>query len=61
MMYGVPHDLGGTAGGWTISADGSHVELTGGLCDAAKTGRFSRLTFEFGCKDIPTIPPSHVM
>jgi uncharacterized protein YegL len=56
----VAHDLGG-AGGWTISGDGSHVELTGGLCDHAKSGFFATLTFKFGCKDIPPIPPSHVM
>jgi hypothetical protein len=56
----VPHDLGGTAGGWTISADGSHVELTAGLCNSAKTGVFSKLTFQFGCKSIPPIPPDHV-
>jgi hypothetical protein len=36
-------DLGGTAGGWTVSADGSHVDLTGGLCDGAKAGRFASL------------------
>jgi hypothetical protein len=56
----VPHDLGGMAGGWTISADGSHVELTAGLCNSAKTGIFSRLTFEFGCKSIPPIPVEHI-
>ncbi len=56
----VPHDLG-SSGGWTISADGSHVELVGGLCTSAMGGTFSKLTFEFGCKDIPPLPPSHVM
>jgi hypothetical protein len=60
MEEAVPHDLGGTAGTWTISADGSHVDLTGGLCDGAKAGHFATLTFKFGCKDIPPIPPEHV-
>jgi hypothetical protein len=60
MLEDVPHDLGGTAGGWTISADGSHVDITGSLCDSAKGGKFSKLTFEFGCKDIPPIPVAHV-
>jgi uncharacterized protein YegL len=55
----VPHDLG-ASGSWTISADGSHVELVGGVCNSAKSGTFSKLTFQFGCKDIPPIPPSHV-
>ncbi|MFI5307086.1 MAG: hypothetical protein ACHQ53_07035, partial [Polyangiales bacterium] len=50
MLEMVPHDLGGTAGGWTISADGSHVDLTGGVCNSAKAGTFSQLTFQFGCK-----------
>ncbi len=60
VLENVPHDLG-TAGGWTISPDGSHVELTGGLCNSAKNGTFTKLTFQFGCKDIPPIEPSHVM
>jgi hypothetical protein len=60
MLENVPHDLGGTAGGWTISADGSHVDISGPLCDSAKSGKFTKLTFQFGCKDIPPIPPSHV-
>jgi len=59
MQEDVPHDLG-SSGGWTITPDGTHVELVGGLCNSAKTGRFAKLTFEFGCKDIPPIPPSHV-
>jgi hypothetical protein len=61
MLENVPHDLGGTAGGWTITPDGAHVELTGGLCNSAKSGTFTKLTFQFGCKDIPPIPPAHVM
>jgi hypothetical protein len=54
----VPHDLG-AAGGWTISADGSRVELKGGVCDSAESGRFLKLSFKVGCKGIPPIPPSH--
>lgn len=54
--YGVAHDLGNGAG-WTITPDGSLVELTGALCDDAKGGRFSKLEFKFGCIDIPQLPP----
>lgn len=47
----------GNNGGWTISADGVNVELTGALCDDAKAGRFESITFEYGCKDVPPPPP----
>ncbi|HKU38749.1 MAG TPA: vWA domain-containing protein [Polyangiales bacterium] len=43
--------------GWTISADGTHVELTGRLCEDARGGRFQSITFEYGCKDLPELPP----
>jgi hypothetical protein len=43
--------------GWTISADGTHVEITGKLCEDAKAGRFHSITFEYGCKDLPELPP----
>lgn len=56
MELGVAHDLGNGAG-WTITPDGSLVELTGALCDDAKGGRFSKLEFKFGCVDIPQLPP----
>lgn len=56
----VPHDLG-VAGGWTIDADGANVKLFGAVCDAARSGKFARLTFEFGCVDVPTIPAAHVL
>ena len=52
----VDHMLGPNAG-WTISADGSQVEITGLLCDDAKSGRFSSITFEYGCKDQMPPPP----
>lgn len=43
--------------GWSITADGTHVEITGKLCDDAKAGRFQSITFEYGCKDLPELPP----
>jgi len=52
----VEHMLSPTAG-WTISGDGVNVELTGSLCDDAKSGRFASITFEYGCKDVPPPPP----
>jgi len=55
----VPHDAG-TNASWTISDDGTQVEITGGLCDDAKGGRFDAITFEYGCPDVPpppTLPP----
>jgi hypothetical protein len=59
MRLNVPHDAGAGAG-WTISADGAQVEITGALCDDAMSGRFNTITFEFGCPDVPpppTLPP----
>jgi hypothetical protein len=55
----VPHDLG-NGGGWTVSADGRHVELVGSVCDDAKGGRFETVKFEYGCKDLPPLPPEPV-
>jgi hypothetical protein len=43
--------------GWTITPDGTHVEITGKLCDDAKAGRFDAITFEYGCKELPPLPP----
>jgi hypothetical protein len=43
--------------GWSITPDGGHVEITGRLCDDAKAGRFQSITFEYGCKDLPPLPP----
>ncbi|MDD9940382.1 MAG: VWA domain-containing protein [Myxococcales bacterium] len=51
----VPHDAGGDSG-WTISDDGTHVEIFGRLCEDAKTGRFSSITFEYGCPEAPPPP-----
>src|SRR5688572_16205501 len=52
----VPHQLTPTAG-WTITPDGKQVEITGGLCDDAKSGRFTSITFQYPCKDSIPIPP----
>jgi hypothetical protein len=52
----VPHDLG-NGGGWTISSDGKHVDLTGSLCSDAMSGRFDALQFKYGCKELPPLPP----
>jgi hypothetical protein len=43
--------------GWSISGDGVHVEITGKLCEDAKAGRFDSITFEYGCKELPPLPP----
>jgi hypothetical protein len=56
----VPHDLG-SAGGWTINADGSHVDFSGALCTAAKSGKFSKVDFEFGCTNLATISAADLM
>jgi hypothetical protein len=59
MDEAVPRDLG-AAGGWTITPDGTHVELVGDVCTSAKNGTFSRLTFTYGCKSLPPPPPGHL-
>lgn len=43
--------------GWTLSDDGARVELTGRLCEDALSGRFAKVTFEYGCVDVPPLPP----
>ena len=48
----VPRDRG-----WTLSADGAHVEITGKLCDDAMGGRFESITFEYFCPEDPPPPP----
>jgi hypothetical protein len=50
----VPRDLGNGAG-WSISSDGATVELLGQLCDDAKAGRFTAVTFEYGCVELPPL------
>jgi hypothetical protein len=60
MRQNVPHEAGADGAGWTVSDDGVQVEITGPLCDDAMGGRFSSITFEYGCPDVPpppTLPP----
>jgi hypothetical protein len=52
----IPRDLGGGSG-WSITADGTTVELLGQICEDAKSGRFSSVKFEYGCDEPPKIPP----
>lgn len=52
----VPPDIDPN-GGWSISADGSLVTLEGWLCEDAKSARFEQFRFEFGCVDLPPLPP----
>lgn len=42
---------------WNVSGDGSRVTLEGRYCEAATTGEFEAVHFEFGCEDPPPIPP----
>jgi hypothetical protein len=56
----IPRDLGGGSG-WSITSDGSTVELLGSICDDAKAGRFASVKFEYGCEEPPKIPPIKVM
>jgi hypothetical protein len=56
MKAQVPHMLT-TSAGWTITPDGTHVEITGDLCQDAMNGRFSTITFEYPCRDTPPLPP----
>jgi hypothetical protein len=50
----VPRDLGNGAG-WSITGDGLTVELLGQVCEDAKSGRFTALTFQYGCIELPPI------
>jgi hypothetical protein len=56
MELGVERDLG-TGGGWSITPDGSQVEIFGQLCEEAKGGAYTTLEFKFGCVDLPPLPP----
>jgi hypothetical protein len=42
---------------WTISPDGSQVELLGGLCQRAQEGYYASINFEFACEVLPPPPP----
>ena len=56
----IPKDLGG-GDGWSITPDGTTVELLGKICEDAMAGRFSSVKFEYGCEDPPKIPVIIVM
>jgi len=56
MELGVDRDLQ-AGGGWSITADGSQVEIFGQLCEEAKAGAYTSLEFKFGCVDLPPLPP----
>ena len=43
--------------GWTVTDDGSMVTLEGLLCDNALAGTYVNLRFDFGCLDLPPLPP----
>ena len=53
----VARDLSADAS-WNITDDGALVTLEGTLCDDAMGGRFEALRFEFGCVDLPPLPPT---
>jgi hypothetical protein len=42
---------------WNVTDDGTQVTLQGRLCDDATGGRFEAIRFEFGCVDVPPLPP----
>jgi hypothetical protein len=50
----VPRDLGNGAG-WSLTPDGQTVELLGKVCEDAQSGRFTALTFQYGCTELPPI------
>lgn len=43
------------ADGWDVAPDGSNATLNGATCNDALAGRFSNVSFEFGCVDAPTL------
>ena len=45
---------GTSSDGWSLSADGKTATLLGSVCDDAKDGTFSSVTFVYGC---PVLPP----
>jgi Mg-chelatase subunit ChlD len=52
----VPRMLSPTAS-WSVAVDGTSAELHGDLCSDAMGGRFSSITFEYGCKELPPLKP----
>jgi hypothetical protein len=57
MDEDVPRVLSSDSG-WSVTSDGGIVTLKGSLCDDAKGGRFDSLRFEFGCVELPPLPPT---
>jgi hypothetical protein len=53
----LPHVISPSSG-WTVSGDGSQVQLTGDLCQQTMQGMFSAITFEYGCKFTPPEKPA---
>ncbi len=45
--------------GWSLSVDNGEadVEITGPLCDAAMSGRFTSISFKYACPTEPPPPP----
>lgn len=41
--------------GWTLAPDGSQATLEGATCTDATSGRFSNVSFAFGCVDAPVL------
>jgi hypothetical protein len=41
--------------GWSIAPDGSEATLQGATCSDATSGRFSTVSFAFGCVDAPVL------
>jgi len=53
----MPHVFSTGEEAWTVSDDGSVVELVGNVCEAAKAATYESIRFEFGCVDLPPAPP----
>ena len=47
----------GTGGGWKIDAKGTEITLFGTFCDEGLAGAYERIAIEFGCVDLPPLPP----
>jgi hypothetical protein len=54
QRFDVPRD-DGVGNCWTLAPDASSATLTGAVCDEARGGRFSTVTFEFGCVELPPL------
>ena len=52
----VARDLG-ASGGWTINGDGTTIVLQGQFCQEAMIGTYEKISVEFGCVDLPPLPP----